>query len=67
MYTKITDENGVPISQSNPLPVVMQTATGTTAERPSSPHIGMMYFDSTLGAPIWWNGAAWVDYSGTPI
>lgn len=31
---------------------------------------GVMYMDNTLspdGKPIWWNGVAWVDYSGTLV
>ncbi len=34
--------------------------SGTTAQRPTSPYIGSMFFDTTLGQPIWWNGTAWV-------
>lgn len=41
-------------------------ATGATAARPSSPEPGQQYFDTTLGYPIWWNGSAWVDATGTP-
>jgi hypothetical protein len=32
---------------------------GTTGQRPALPFIGEMYFDTTLGYPLWWNGAAW--------
>lgn len=39
----------------------------TTANRPASPTNGMSFFDSTLGKPIWWNSAAWVDATGTPV
>jgi hypothetical protein len=24
-----------------------------------------MYFDTTVGIPIWWNGTYWVDANGT--
>lgn len=34
---------------------------GTTANRPSTPRLFDMYFDTTLGYPVWWNGSTWVD------
>lgn len=37
---------------------------GTTANRPSSPNTGECYFDTTLGYPVWYTGAAWVDATG---
>ena len=40
---------------------------GTTARRPTvSLWIGRIYFDTTLGYPIWWDGTQWVDATGTP-
>ena len=43
----------------------------TTAGRPSvnplyTLHTGTMTFDTDLGFPIWWDGAQWVDATGTP-
>lgn len=38
-----------------------------TANRPANPTSGMMFFDSTLNKPIWWNSTQWVDSSGTPV
>lgn len=39
--------------------------SGTTAQRPTTNLVvGMQYFDTTLGQPIWWNGTAWVDALG---
>lgn len=32
---------------------------GTTAARPTTSNIGQVYFDTTLNAPVWWNGTAW--------
>lgn len=29
--------------------------------------VGQQYFDTDLGYPIWWDGAQWVDASGTPV
>lgn len=40
--------------------------SGTTAERPTiNLYTGRMYFDETLGLPIWYDGAAWVKADGT--
>lgn len=46
--------------------------SGTTANRPASTtntnlQIGQYYFDTTLGIPIWWRGANWVNASGTIV
>jgi hypothetical protein len=40
---------------------------GLTSLRPENPVTFEQYFDSTLGYPIWWNGAAWVDASGVEV
>lgn len=40
------------------------SASGTTAQRPVVAVVGFRYFDTTLGIPIFWNGAAWVNASG---
>ena len=40
---------------------------GSTADRPSSPIDYMMYFDTDLGQPIWYNGTEWVDATGTIV
>jgi hypothetical protein len=37
------------------------TESGTTAERPTQElYVGRRYFDTTTGALITWDGAAWV-------
>jgi hypothetical protein len=42
-----------------------QTISGTALERPAiNLYIGQMYFDTTTGIPIWWNGTNWVDANG---
>lgn len=38
---------------------------GTTAQRPVAPPDGQMYFDSTLGKPVWFDGTEYVDATGT--
>lgn len=48
------------------IPLVL---SGTTAQRPTIPagtvRVGISYFDTTLGKPIWWDGSGWVDATGT--
>lgn len=39
---------------------------GATGSRPSNPATGMVYFDTTIGRPVWWSGVVWVDGSGAP-
>jgi len=46
--------------------------SGVTANRPIENiqvplAIGQLYFDTTLGYPIWWDGADWVDATGTVV
>ena len=41
--------------------------SGVTANRPiANLLIGQVYFDTTLGYPIWWSGSDWVDSTGAP-
>lgn len=37
---------------------------GTTAQRPATPPQTTMYFDTTLGKPVWYYGTGWVDATG---
>ena len=37
----------------------LRLPTGTTAQRPASPGAGYLRFNTTLGAPEFWNGSAW--------
>lgn len=46
--------------------VEFPSSSGTTAERPTTTIVGFMYFDTTIGYPIWWNGAAWFNAGGIP-
>lgn len=43
------------------------TKVGSRAERPANPDVGMMYFDTNLGVPIWWNGASWINATGALV
>src|SRR3990167_3593763 len=41
-------------------------AVGTTAQRTTVRPTGFEFFDTTLGQPVLWDGATWVDATGTP-
>lgn len=45
------------------------TQSGTTAQRPTTMlWTGRTFFDTTLGIPIWYQGATvWIDSSGAPV
>jgi len=46
----------------------LQQASYTTATRPAAAsYPGASIFDTTLGKPVWSNGAAWVDSTGTAV
>lgn len=40
---------------------------GATSERPSALPLGVAYFDTTLGKPIYYNGTGWVDAAGNAV
>jgi len=41
---------------------------GATTARPTTQlTVGQSYFDATLGQPIWWDGAQWIDATGAPV
>lgn len=46
---------------------LMTRRSGVTGDRPTpaADAAGYTYFDTTLGRPVWWTGAAWVDASGS--
>ncbi len=41
--------------------------SGNTAQRPTTVIDGFMYFDTTLGFPVFWNGSDWVDATGSVV
>ena len=44
------------------------TMSGTTANRPTKMlWTGRTYFDTTLGKPIWYKTAGWVDATGAAV
>ena len=55
---------------SNVIILINDPKCGSTQERPTlvnASNKGQVYFDTTLGKPIYWNGTAWVDATGTPV
>lgn len=34
--------------------------SGTTAQRPASPDVGTLWFDTSLVVLVGWNGTAWI-------
>jgi len=40
---------------------------GPAVNRPAVPFTFQRYFDTDLGAPVWWDGANWVDSTGVPV
>ena len=43
---------------------------GATAQRPTGltdSDAGLLYYDTTLGKPIWWNGSGWTDSGGAAV
>lgn len=52
--------------------LIQLAMAGTTDDRPknlgdSDLYRGFMFFDRTLGKPIWWNGSSWRDATGTGV
>ncbi len=62
MFTRAI-ANGTP----QPWMQVQNNKSGTTAQRPAQTTIGLMYFDTTIGKPIWYNGTNWIDSVGTTV
>ncbi|MBI4835935.1 MAG: phage tail protein [Candidatus Abawacabacteria bacterium] len=47
---------------------ILSNQHGTSANRPSTAQIGYLYFDTTIGKPIWMNSLGqWVDATGTQV
>lgn len=47
--------------------LMLERLSGTTAERPATAEVGEIYFDTTLGKPIWKNVSNWVDATGAAV
>src|SRR5690606_41862684 len=46
--------------------IVLYRQAGPTSTRPDGVAVGTVYFDTTLGKPVWWTGSDWVDAMGDP-
>lgn len=46
--------------------IVLYRLAGPTIDRPDGVAVGTVYFDTTLGKPVWWTGSNWVDATGKP-
>lgn len=46
--------------------IVLYRLAGPTSNRPDGVAVGTVYFDTTLGKPVWWTGSDWVDAMGDP-
>ncbi len=48
---------------------IVRPGSGATGSRPTvaAGNVGSMWFDTTLGKPIWWTGSGWVDATGTAV
>lgn len=55
------------ISEVDVIHPAIVSSHGSSAQRPAIRSIGTMYFDTTLGKPIYWNGTNWVDATGTSV
>ncbi|ATW62249.1 pectate lyase superfamily domain protein [TM7 phage DolZOral124_53_65] len=63
----VTGKTGASVSTNSfaPIPIVL---SGTTAERPTTNlYVGLSYFDTDMGANIWWDGVQWVAGTITTI
>lgn len=47
--------------------IIAPVISNGSGNRPSSPVLGMQYYDESLKKPIWWNGTAWADSTGTAV
>lgn len=45
-----------------------EVLSGTTTGRPTAElYVGLPYFDTTLGIPIWYDGTNWIDATGATV
>lgn len=61
----VTLDSASVITTSQPF-VDFVVQSGTTGSRPSGV-LGKMFFDTTLGIPIWYDGTNWVDATGATV
>ena len=64
----------IPETRQNKLDIASIRAVlqkyGTTAQRVAglaTADTGFLYYDTTIGKPIWWSGSSWKDATGTIV
>lgn len=73
IYLRRTTDSGTPrlyvkysSGSANSSWYPMQAITsGPTSSRPTGVPRGFVYYDTTLGRPVWWHGPEWKDATGT--
>ena len=64
---KVTYKNNIKFLRDEEYKVVQHVLAGKTEDKPTTPVTGMMYFDTTLNKPVWYNGSNWVDANGNNV
>lgn len=66
MATVNTPSNATLLTAPQPAVALSGLTGGTSAQRPANPTLGQLYYDTTLGAEIVWNGTIWASVSVAP-
>ncbi len=64
---KVTYRNNITYLRDEKYNRVQHVLAGKSEGKPTTPVIGMMYFDTTLNKPVWYNGSNWVDANGNNV
>lgn len=65
--SKVTYKNNISFLRDEDYNVVQHVLAGKSEEKPTTPVTGMMYFDTALNKPVWFNGFNWVDAVGNKV
>lgn len=68
-YDAITTGTAFAVTVTAPVLDLPNAAAGTTAQRPSLQawQAGFVYFDKTIGKPVFWSGTKWTDAAGLAV
>lgn len=58
LYLTSFNNNGIAYKKC-----ILWIPKGISLDRPSSPEVGMQFFDTTIGKPVWWTGTQWMEAS----
>lgn len=58
LYLTSFNNNGIAYKKC-----ILWVPKGISLDRPSSPEVGMQFFDTTIGKPVWWTGTQWMEAS----